>query len=78
MDTAKRATNPAVAARIGTGETQVSRLRAGHRGFGPSPALMIRIRDAYGWSVDAQVDAMANGTYGSEFERVIAESTPAA
>ena len=40
-------------------EATVSRLASGHRE--PSVALMLEIREALGWKIDAQADALRAG-----------------
>lgn len=51
-----------LATAVRVSEATVSRLLSGQRG--PSIRLIPRIRDALGWRVDEQVQAIERGTYG--------------
>ncbi|QCQ57473.1 helix-turn-helix DNA binding domain protein [Microbacterium phage Sucha] len=62
-------TNRAVADKLGLSESGVSRLRSGDRL--PSLALMQKIQDAYGWSVQGQSNARAHNDWRGAFERVL-------
>lgn len=62
-------TNQDVAARIGLTHSGVSRIRTGDRL--PSVPTMVRIQEAYGWSVQEQTEARARGTYADDFERAL-------
>jgi transcriptional regulator with XRE-family HTH domain len=50
---------------LGVSEATVSRLASGNRE--PSVTLMVRVRRVLRWKVDAQADALQNGTYGQVF-----------
>lgn len=67
------ATNPEVGKRIGLSYSGVSRIRSGDRY--PSLAVMRKIREAYGWSLQDQQalipDRGRNMDYAEEFERRI-------
>lgn len=68
---ADRVTNVHLAGLLGISHAQVSRLRSGDR-----PATLntlIAVRDALGWSVEAQVAAFEQGTYAAAFEIAIKE-----
>lgn len=62
-------TNRAVADKLGLSESGVSRLRSGDRL--PSLALMGKIQEAYGWSIQAQWQARADAKWTSAFEEVL-------
>lgn len=61
--------NPALAALIHVSPTYASRLRNGLRD--PSDAIKVQIRDVFGWSLDDQVQAILDDTYGEKFSEQI-------
>uniref|UniRef100_A0AAU6R606 Helix-turn-helix DNA-binding protein n=1 Tax=Micrococcus phage Olihed TaxID=3092209 RepID=A0AAU6R606_9CAUD len=62
--------NKDVAGRLGLSESGVSRLRSGSRH--PSLTVMQSIESAFGWTVQAQSDAIKNGTWTESFDGVLA------
>lgn len=66
-----RISNREVAECLGMSVSGVSRIRSGSRD--PSPSKMLQISQSYGFSTDAQLRALATGTYAAEFNRVLAE-----
>lgn len=65
MTTDTTRTNGEVASALGLSKSGVSRLRSGDRL--PSLALMQRIEKAYGWTVQAQSDSRAKGSWTQDF-----------
>lgn len=70
-------TNESIAVRIGLSHSGVSRIRSGDRI--PLVSTQVAIEDAYGWTVEEQARAIANGEYAARFdERVVHADVPAA
>lgn len=61
--------NRQVASDLGMSESGISRLRSGARS--PSLSKILLIAKQYGWSVDAQSKALAEGYYADAFNQVI-------
>lgn len=73
MTMANPVTNEALGELLGISHATVSRIKSGHRL--PSLEVMDKIRELYGWSLDAQTDARNAGTYHQGFQAII-ESGP--
>lgn len=61
--------NQGIADRLGVDFTMVSRIRRGKRK--PSIALMGRIKDLTGWTIDDQVASQQRGDYPERFIEVM-------
>jgi transcriptional regulator with XRE-family HTH domain len=61
-----------LADRLGVSQAMVSRLLSGDRR--PSIALMNRIKDVLGWSLDAQAETMERGEYGQTLRYVMVQA----
>lgn len=56
---------------LGVSEATVSRLASGHRK--PSVTLMGKIKPILAWKIDAQVEALSQGTYAQVFTEKMAK-----
>lgn len=64
-------TDRSIAQRIGVSTTFVNMLRRGHRV--PGASVMLTIERVYGWTMQDQAEAVAEGTFAAGFNAAIAE-----